>query len=319
MVRTARHLPLSHLAAAAGAAWLGAVAVITARQRRLLFDPVHDVHPSCPRCATHDIGWVAVRAADGTLLRGWLARPKTAAKSAAPHPAAIYFGGRAEEVSWAVRHADRMCPGIALLAVNYRGSGGSRGTPTERRLIDDGQLLYDWLVARDGIDPARIAIVGRSLGCGVAVPVAAQMGAQMGAQARTQGAPPRASSRPAAVVLISPFDSVLAMVRKKLPAMPVGWMLRDPFETVRHAGDVAAPVLVLRAAHDDIVPHVHTDRLTRRLPNVAGDLTIPGSHHGDVPFLPATQDEVGRFLRARLLGTPARADPAARECVARAA
>lgn len=304
MYRFPPGLPVSHLAAAAGAAWLGAVAVITARQRRLLFHPVRDALPPCPDCAAHDVRPIALRAADGALLRGWLALPRTTAKPVRPHPSAIYFGGRAEDVSWAVRHADRMCPGIALLAVNHRGSGGSSGKPSERRLVDDGRMLFDWLASQQGIDPARIAIVGRSLGCGIAVPVAARA---------------HASVRPAAVVLISPFDSVLAMVRKKLPAMPVRWMLRDPFETVRHADGVTAPVLVLRAAHDDIVPHVHTDRLARRLPHLAGDLTIPGSHHGDVQFLPATQDQVARFLRARLLGTTAHAGQPARPCITGAA
>lgn len=270
---------LANVAALLGMAWVGAVASITARQRQILFDPVRAKCVDCPASPGHDTRPVRLFSGDGTQLCGWLLTPK----APGPHAAVIYFGGRSEEVSWVAHAASTMFSGMALLAINYRGYGDSHGTPGERQMIEDGRMLFDWLIAKDReIDPHRVGLVGRSLGSSVAIQVAAL--------------------RPvAAIVLLTPFDSVLAMVRKKLPSMPVGWMLRHPFESVKYAERVAAPILVLRAEMDDIVPHLHTDALVSKLATVTRDEIVPGSTHVDIPYLPETQFRIARFLAGQLL------------------
>ncbi|TFW05174.1 hypothetical protein E4K72_11715 [Oxalobacteraceae bacterium OM1] len=155
--------------------------------------------------------------------------------------------------------------------------------------MEDGCACVDWLTAAGRVpDNSRIAIVGRSLGSGVAVQVAAR---------RTV----------AAVVLLTPFDSVLAMVRKKIRSAPVRLILRHRFESIKVADKVDAPVLILRAERDDVVPHPHTDALAARLPRLADDAVIPGSNHANIPFIAETQVLVRRFLRKSF----ALADPAA--------
>jgi cephalosporin-C deacetylase-like acetyl esterase len=69
--------------------------------------------------------WSAAK--DGTRLAGWLMTPPVAG----PHPGVVYFGGRSEEVSWVARDAGKLFPGMAVLAVNYRGYGDSHGDPAE--------------------------------------------------------------------------------------------------------------------------------------------------------------------------------------------
>lgn len=273
----ARHW-LAGIASLLGMTWVGAVAAITARQRQILFDPVKLRCATSPCSPHHDTLPIVLTSSDGTRLCGWLLTPK----SNGPHAAAVYFGGRSEEVSWIACAADSMFSNMALLAVNYRGYGDSHGRPGEQHVIEDGTMLFDWLVERgQGIDPSRIALVGRSLGSSVAIQVAAQ--------------------RPvAAIVLLTPFDSVLAMVKKKLPSMPVGWMLRHRFETVRYAHRVSAPTLVLRAEEDDIVPHGHTDALVSKLGALTSDEIIPGSTHCDIPHLPETHQRIADFLRRQL-------------------
>jgi alpha/beta superfamily hydrolase len=65
-----------------------------------------------------------------------------------PHPAVVYFGGRSEEVSWVVRDAGKLFPGMAVLAVNYRGYGDSHGDPAEEHMVEDGCMLFDWMAER---------------------------------------------------------------------------------------------------------------------------------------------------------------------------
>jgi dienelactone hydrolase len=219
---------------------------------------------------------VVLRAADGTRLSGWLMTPKIPGR----HPAVVYFGGRSEEVSWVVRDAGKLFPNMAVLAVNYRGYGDSHGDPAETRMVEDGCMLFDWMAARAHVDARRIAVVGRSLGSGVAVQVAKE--------------------RPAhSVVLITPYDSILAIAKRKFRVMPIEYMLRHRFESIKYAPALKAPTYVLRAASDDVVPHSHTDQLVAKLARLCGDDIVPGSDHMNIPYLEETQSRIANFLTSQ--------------------
>jgi dipeptidyl aminopeptidase/acylaminoacyl peptidase len=253
--------------------WLGLSAAMAANQRRLIFNPTVKREVDHPRSSGHRTRQVVIRASDGTRLAGWLMTPQVRG----PHPGIVYFGGRSEEVSWVARDAGKLFPNMAVLAVNYRGYGNSHGDPDEHLLVDDGRMLYDWLSARDHVDSMRIGVVGRSLGSGVAVQVAMQRPAQ-------------------SVVLITPYDSILAIAKRKFRAMPIETILRHRFESIKYAPSLMAPTLVLRAAFDDIVPHSHTDLLVQKLGQLYGDEIVPGSDHMNIPYLAATQERVASFL-----------------------
>ena len=253
--------------------WLGVTAAVAASQRRLVFNPTVKREVEHPRSSGHRTRPIVLRATDGTKLSGWLMTPQVMG----PRPAVIYFGGRSEEVSWVVRDAGTLFPGMTVLAVNYRGYGNSHGEPAEHHMIDDGRLLFDWLRERHNVDPARIAVVGRSLGSGVAVQVT--------------------MSRPVhSLVLITPYDSMLALAKRRFRAVPVAYVLQHRFESVKYAPQLKVPTYVLRAATDDVVPHSHTDLLVSKLGQLHLDEMIPDSDHLTIPYLPATQARIAAFL-----------------------
>lgn len=257
-------------------AWLGLTAVMAVNQRKMVFNPAVEPEVRGPKSSGHKTRTVVLRAADGTRLSGWLMTPETAG----PHAAVLYFGGRSEEVSWVVRDAGRLFPGMAVLAVNYRGYGESLGNPGETAMVADGTMLFDWLSARSHIDAAKIALVGRSLGSGVAVQVAKERAAH-------------------SVVLITPYDSILALAKRKFRGVPIGLVLKHRFESSRHVAMLKIPVYILRAATDDVVPHAHTDVLVSKLATLWCEETIPDSDHYTIPYLPETQLRIARFLLAR--------------------
>lgn len=266
--------------------WLGLTAAVAANQRRLLFNPCIKREVERPRSQGHRTRAVVLRARDGTRLCGWLMTPQ----SPGPHPAVLYFGGRSEEVSWVARDAGSLFPGMAVLAVNYRGYGDSHGDPAEQYMVDDGCTLYDWLARHGQVDPDRIALVGRSLGSGVAVQVA--------------------RDRPArAAVLITPYDSILAIAKRRFRAVPVEYVLRDRFESIKYAPQLKIPTYVLRAATDDVVPHSHTDMLVAQLGRLEGDDTVPDSDHMNIPYLPGTQARISSFLKRQLFPEKVAAGP----------
>ncbi|MES2016913.1 MAG: alpha/beta fold hydrolase [Pseudomonadota bacterium] len=253
--------------------WLGVTAAIAATQRRLVFNPTNKREVANPRSSGHRTRPIVLRANDGTKLSGWLMTPQ----HRGPHPAVVYFGGRSEEVSWVVRDAGQLFPGMAVLAVNYRGYGASHGDPAETQMVDDGRLLFDWLAERHHVDPSKVAVVGRSLGSGVAVQVALE--------------------RPVhSLVLITPYDSILAIAKRKFRAVPVEYVLQHRFESVKYAPSLTAPTYVLRAAMDDVVPHSHTDALVSKLGRLHLDETVPDSDHMNIPYLDSTQARIAQFL-----------------------
>jgi hypothetical protein len=197
-----------------------------------------------------------------------------------PAAGIIYFGGRSEEVSWLTGVWSHLGD-MHLLAVNYRGYGASEGRASETALFSDALELYDWLGSQPEVDSSRQAVVGRSLGTGVATFVAAH--------------------RPvAAAVLVTPYDSILEIAGGRFPFVPVRLLLRYRFESLHFAGVARAPVLVLMAERDSVVPPDHTYRL---IDAWAGDkqvVRILGSDHSDIQLNPQSWRAVREFLYSRL-------------------
>jgi pimeloyl-ACP methyl ester carboxylesterase len=124
----------------------------------------------------------------------------------------------------------------------------------------DAQALFDNVHA----EHQDIAVVGRSLGSGVAVRLASQ----------------RPVSR---LVLITPYDSVQEIAAQKFPYLPVRWLLTDKFESWRYAPTIRIPTLLLGAELDEVIPRASTERLNAAFAKgVASLVIIPGVGHNTI-------------------------------------
>jgi len=216
---------------------------------------------------------IALSAADGKRLTGWLARNK-----AGRAPLVIYFGGNAEEVSSNVGLAERFGE-WSLLALNYRGYGASEGSPGEAALISDALDIFDYAARRPDVDSQRIVVMGRSLGSGVAVYLASRR-------------------KLAAVILVSPYDSVVAVAGRVYPFLPVRWMLKHPFDSLSRAPKITAPLLCIVAGEDRVIPTVHSERLFQAWSGPKKWIDIPGADHDSIAGEPQYWEEIARFLKS---------------------
>ena len=211
---------------------------------------------------------------DGVHLHGWLR-----SANHAPAPVVLYFGGNAEEVSFTLAGARRPAD-WSVVAVNYRGYGRSEGKPGETALVADGLALYDAVTLRHDVQRARVVVFGRSLGTGVAVNVAA--------------------SRPVAgVILASPYDSIAAVGRAHYPWLPIDLLLRHRFDLRDMAAHIEAPLLVLVAENDAIIPVVRSRALYELWRAPKSWYAIAGTDHNTVSVPDAFWREVRQFLEAR--------------------
>ena len=240
-------------------------------QDYLLYHPV--AAPRTPPVPPR--GWIlemlAIQRPDGVELRGWLARPGGDRVSLV-----VYFGGNGEEVSWLVPSADRF-GGRAVALVNYRGYGDSTGRPGQAALTDDAVALVDAFRTRADVDPARIAVMGRSLGTGVAVHVAAR----------------RAVDR---IVLVSPYDSVAAIAATHFPAALVRLVLSDRYDARTEAPAIRAPLLAIAAGRDDIIPIAHSRALFESWGGDKRWVELSRAGHNDLQEYPEYWQAIAAFL-----------------------
>ena len=174
--------------------------------------------------------------------------------------ALLYFGGNAEDVSLNMPDLSAAFPKRAIYLLHYRGYGGSSGQPSEVGLVADSIALFDRVHALH----SNVLVVGRSLGSGIAVHLA--------------------SVRPVErLVLITPYDSLVAVAAHQYPFVPVRWLLRDKFESWRYAPKVTAPTLVVAAEQDEVIPPDNTRLLeTRFRRGVVSFKVIPGVGHNTI-------------------------------------
>ena len=185
---------------------------------------VQSTHPLCAQ--EHE-----VFAADGTrcLLWHWPA-PEPGSRPAAPMwlQGAAQEALRSEMVSLRKEYADlrgktdvlllhgnagnrqtrllwmfllREGLGLSVTVLDYRGYGGSDGSPTETGLISDGVAAARWLSTRHAVGGAPV-VWGESIGCGVAVAIVA-------------------NEPTAALVLEAGFTSAADLGKHAYPFLPV--------------------------------------------------------------------------------------------------
>jgi uncharacterized protein len=174
----------------------------------------------------------------------------------------LYFHGNGGSLRGRVeRFRALTADGSGLVALSYRGYGGSSGRPSESGLLADAGAAYAFALARYPAE--RLVLWGESLGTGVAVALAAD--------------------KPVArVILESPFTSAVDIAARRYWFVPVRWLMKDQFRSDLRVGKVAAPVLVLHGERDAVVPIALGERLYALINAPKRFVRFPGAGHNDL-------------------------------------
>jgi fermentation-respiration switch protein FrsA (DUF1100 family) len=166
--------------------------------------------------------------------------------------------------------------GLGVLSLDYRGYGGNPGEPTEAGLIADAGAGAAWLAGCPGVE--RLVYFGESLGAAVLVGLAARR-------------------PPAALVLRSPFTSLLEVARAHLPLIPSG-VIDDRWPSLERIASIDVPLLVLAGTGDRVVPYEQSVRLFEAAPGSKRLVTFEGADHNDpvLTFGARLLDETASFL-----------------------
>jgi fermentation-respiration switch protein FrsA (DUF1100 family) len=233
--------------------------------------------------------------ADGTTLFG-LFMP---AQGTPVRGTVVHFHGNGGNLtghflysSWLVKE------GFNVFIFDYRGYGNSHGHPSPDGVVQDGVAAIRYVRGRTDVDPARVVVLGQSLGGAIAAVAAVEAGAVR------------------AVALESPVASYRSVARAKLKASLVTRVLLRPFTSVLVSGEADAakaiprlcptPLLILHGDADLVVPYSEGRTLFDAAREPKELVTVPGGRHTEAftKFGDTYRPKLVQFYLQALDGAP---------------
>ena len=217
------------------------------------------------------------------LQRAWFlyANPEVREMRA---PLAIYFGGHDEDVTHFLKqvHAHGCTRHQHWLFVDYPGYGFSEGRTEFGVLVPSAQLWFDGACTMPIVDSSRVSCIGRGLGSAVAVELAARRPVER-------------------LVLTSAFESLASVGAWHYPWAATYF---SAFDVARIAPSLTQPMLMLRAAHDELIPAENTRNLYFAWGGQKYSHVFENATYENVLLHPEYLHRVFEFLERRLPTPP---------------
>jgi pimeloyl-ACP methyl ester carboxylesterase len=157
--------------------------------------------------------------------------------------------------------------GYRVVLAEYPGYGSRPGEMNEGTFVADAKETVKRAQEQFG---GPVYLWGESLGAGVAAAVAAD--------------PPVAIE---GVIMMTPWDSLPNLAQNLYWFLPVRYLLRDKYDSVRNLRSFTGPVAVVIAAHDEIIPRKRSTNLFESLSGTKRRWLLENAGHNTWPADPA--------------------------------
>jgi hypothetical protein len=197
-------------------------------EKRNLYFPLRTIEAT-PEDINLDYESVTFMTKDGVQLVGWFIPAKTSRATL------IFCHGNGGNISHRLEKI-RIFNNLNLdvLIFDYRGYGMSEGSPSEKGLYLDAEVVYNYLVNEKRITTKKIVVYGESLGAAVAVDLASKHDL-------------------AGIIIEGGFTSVKDMAKKILPFIPT-FIYASRFDSLEKIKNIKSPKLIFHSVDDEIVP-----------------------------------------------------------------
>ncbi len=228
-------------------------------QRKFIYFPSASVN-STPKdyAAAYDEFWIP--AADGGRLQAWWI-PSSVQRA----PTLLYFHGNGANIGANAAQAVRLSRACCnVLIFDYRGYGRSSGPfPAEKRLYEDAESAWKYLVETRRVPSAEIVLYGHSLGSGVAIEMAQR------------------HSDIAGLIVENALTSVVdrGTADPIYRVFPIRLLARERFDSIHKIRSVHSPILIIRGGADMVIPPAMSLRLYKAAPGPKRLVTIAGGGH----------------------------------------
>jgi len=232
-------------------------------EKGLIFHPGKSNDSATPDVYGIEYDDVIFRTEDGLNLNGWFVPGKKSSPDADLHTL-LWFHGNAGNINRRLDNIKMIYERVPVnvFIIDYRQYGRSEGKISEQGTYLDSRAALAYLHSRDDINNEKIIFFGRSLGSAVAVHLALE-------------------EKCRALILETPFTSILEMGKKLYPFLPVRLLLKTKYDSLSKIGDIKVPILVMHGDKDDLVPFEHGRELYEAANEPKEFYTIPGAGHND--------------------------------------
>lgn len=234
--------------------------LLFAFQRQMIYLPTTEVSVPSVAHTFVDTGDVEIKV--------WMLNP-------GKEKALIYFGGNAENVAYSINDFRTLFSDRTVYLVNYRGYGGSSGSPHEEGLYRDALSVYDHFIQ----DHTALSVMGRSIGAAVATYLASKRDIDK-------------------LILLTPFDSALNVGKKHYWFFPMDLILKDRLDSVAIANKITADTLIIVAGNDRIIPYKNTHNLINSFSSTQVDVVrLDNVGHNTVHRHPDYKKTIASFMK----------------------
>jgi pimeloyl-ACP methyl ester carboxylesterase len=201
-------------------------------------------------------------------LRFWPSGPSgyrgfiDAAEIANPKGTVIVFHGNAGTAADRAYYVNVLRPlGYRVILAEYPGYGKRDGKLGEASFTNDAKETLRLASEQYG---RPIFLLGESLGCGVAAGLAGDKSLQIDG-----------------ILLITPWDTLLAAAKTHFPWAPLALILKDKYDSVGNLKSYQGKVGIIGAERDDIVPIRHATALYESRSGDKRIWRVPAAGHND--------------------------------------
>lgn len=262
------------------------VYIIWDTQRDSIFEPLAEMQTDPARLGAsfEEVRIPSGIGAERGELHGWWI---PAAVSDAP--TVLYLHGSSRNISFNLEstlHYREL--GYNLLLVDYRGYGKSTGgKPSEDKVYEDAEAVWQYLISQRGVYPKQTFIYGMSLGGAIALDLAVRH--------------PEA----AGLIMEGSFTSMQAMGEIRYEMLPVGLLLNQRFESLQKIAKLKMPLLLIHGKWDQKVPYAMAQQLYAAAPSPKTLLLIENGEHSNSRSVGrvAYRDAVSAFVRQYALNS----------------
>jgi len=229
-------------------------------QRQMIYFPTSEVSVPSVAHTVLDTGEVRIKV--------WRLNP-------GKEKALIYFGGNAENVAYNIDDFATLFADRTVYLVNYRGYGGSSGSPHEEGFQSDALFVYDHFMK----EHTALGVMGRSVGGAVATYLASKRDVDK-------------------LILVTPFDSAVNVGKKLYWFFPMDLLLKERLDSAGRAAKITAETLIIAAANDRIIPYENTHNLAQDFSKTEVEfVALRNTGHNTVHLHPDYKKTIAAFMR----------------------
>ena len=175
----------------------------------------------------------------------------------------IVFHGNAGTAADRVYYATALGSiGYRVILAEYPGYGARKGELGEAAFVNDAHATVRLAAERYG-EP--IFLLGESLGCGVATGVVDK----------------DRSLKIAGIILVTPWDTLLAVAKLHFPLFPVRLFMKDKYDNIGNLKWFRGKIAIIGAERDEIIPIRHANALYTSLSGNKKMWVLKGAGHND--------------------------------------